>query len=185
MAANTYRACKVCQARLPLQGRASRCRQFVLCPKHLAEQSACLCGCGRTFPRYNGRGRERQFTNLGCKRRSDVIFREQLRQRRSNGIKKAWASGSFSHLLGPGHHQWKHGRYGSQYGWAWKQARRAALERDHSTCRRCDRTDLPVRQLHVHHLNGNRDDHRLENLLTVCNSCHQLLHPRTTVLACV
>lgn len=48
-----------------------------------------------------------------------------------------------------------------------------ALERDNFQCRLCGKSD----RLHIHHVDGNGDrqenpNHSLENLITLCRSCH-------------
>lgn len=60
----------------------------------------------------------------------------------------------------------------------WQRNRRAALERDGHRCQRCGAPN----RLHVHHRqNWSPDDpttHGLDNLETVCASCHRRLHPQ-------
>ena len=55
--------------------------------------------------------------------------------------------------------------------WNWQQSRQAALARD-GQCVDCGST----RRLHVHHL-GDPDNHALDNLATLCISCHRKRHP--------
>ena len=55
--------------------------------------------------------------------------------------------------------------------WNWKHQRELALQRD-KCCVRCHSTD----RLHVHH-KGNPDCHELDNLETLCASCHRKAHP--------
>jgi 5-methylcytosine-specific restriction endonuclease McrA len=56
------------------------------------------------------------------------------------------------------------------------RARVAVLERD-GKCLRCGRTD----SLHVHHKEhwepGQENPHALDNLETLCSSCHRKEHP--------
>ena len=42
-------------------------------------------------------------------------------------------------------------------------------------CRR-DEIELPKYGLEAHHLDGNRDNNRTENVLIVCVHCHRLIH---------
>ena len=59
----------------------------------------------------------------------------------------------------------------------WERNRRAALERDQFQCGRCGAT----KRLHVHHKihwePGQHDPHALDNLETLCISCHRKQHP--------
>jgi 5-methylcytosine-specific restriction endonuclease McrA len=55
--------------------------------------------------------------------------------------------------------------------------RLAVLDRDDHRCVRCGRTN----RLHVHHKHswkpGQGDPHALDNLETLCASCHRKAHP--------
>lgn len=59
----------------------------------------------------------------------------------------------------------------------WERNRKAALERDHYRCRKCGSTH----RLHVHHrepwAEGQDSPHELDNLETLCASCHRKAHP--------
>jgi 5-methylcytosine-specific restriction endonuclease McrA len=56
--------------------------------------------------------------------------------------------------------------------------RRIALENKPHICERCG--DVPIgRNLHVHHVDGNRKNNALENLMILCVKCHNNhAHPR-------
>jgi 5-methylcytosine-specific restriction endonuclease McrA len=41
-------------------------------------------------------------------------------------------------------------------------------------CRHCGLTDARV--LSVHHLDSNRSNNRLDNLIWLCHNCHYLIH---------
>ena len=59
----------------------------------------------------------------------------------------------------------------------WQKLRKAVFERDDFTCQRCDKRNGQGRGLSAHHLmprsEGGADD--IENLITLCNSCHDLV----------
>jgi DEAD/DEAH box helicase domain-containing protein len=76
----------------------------------------------------------------------------------------------------------------NDYGPSWKEARRAARERDGFRCVRCGAPESLRREHDVHHLvpfrsfgyiPGRNENHRLanavENLVTLCAACHQRL----------
>lgn len=46
------------------------------------------------------------------------------------------------------------------------------LERDNNTCQKCGSTD----DIHIHHIDWNKDNNELDNLILLCNSCHLTLH---------
>lgn len=71
------------------------------------------------------------------------------------------------------------GRRKSKWAGNWWKA----LERDNFTCQICGEKKLPGLttnkkrfQLEVHHLLGNRETHNLSTLLTLCVSCHKIMH---------
>lgn len=68
----------------------------------------------------------------------------------------------------------------SKWGGSWL----AAIERDSWTCKKCGNSDRSV--LLVHHLDGEGEtagkNHTLENLQTLCRSCHRIEHKGTVLL---
>jgi len=46
------------------------------------------------------------------------------------------------------------------------------LERDNYSCQRCD----SKKQIQIHHIDWNKENNELDNLILLCNSCHQKLH---------
>jgi 5-methylcytosine-specific restriction endonuclease McrA len=59
----------------------------------------------------------------------------------------------------------------------WERARQVVLDRDGHCCQQCGSTH----RLHVHHRepwqSGQADPHALDNLETLCASCHRRRHP--------
>lgn len=55
----------------------------------------------------------------------------------------------------------------------WRAARTAALLRDDHTCQWCRKKKPYVKRIEVHHINGKTHDHRMINLLTLCDTCHR------------
>ena len=60
---------------------------------------------------------------------------------------------------------------------SWKDAAAAAIARDNGKCQLCEASDA---RLGVHHLfhrtDAERNDHSLENLITLCGKCHNYFH---------
>ncbi len=50
-----------------------------------------------------------------------------------------------------------------------------ALERDQFICQLCKRADSKNSRLLVHHINGDRTDNKLDNLMTLCTPCHTII----------
>lgn len=87
----------------------------------------------------------------------------------------SWLS---QNVVGENHHQWEGGTIA--YGQKWWRTRREALERDDYTCQNCGKTtDELGRNPDVHHIERVRDfnqpemAHTLENVITLCRSCHR------------
>lgn len=47
------------------------------------------------------------------------------------------------------------------------------LERDKNKCRNCSSIK---KKLHIHHIDCNKSNNSLSNLITLCDTCHQALH---------
>lgn len=78
---------------------------------------------------------------------------------------------------GEGNPQWKDGRSYERYGpgyWG-RKVRAAVIARD-KVCRDCGQWDDRPRAMHVHHLDGDRKNHDLGNLLLLCLACHKARH---------
>lgn len=75
--------------------------------------------------------------------------------------------------FGPDHPGWKGGI--ARYPKSFRSMRLLAMERDCFSCQWDGPHDGALR-LEVHHLNGQRHDNRMENLVTLCSRCHQRYH---------
>ena len=64
----------------------------------------------------------------------------------------------------------KRNRYGGLYF--------QVLQRDNYQCQNCHSKSY----LRIHHLNGDKEDNRMENLLTLCQRCHRIVHLASCVL---
>jgi phage terminase large subunit GpA-like protein len=102
--------------------------------------------CGKSFARQPGHRHVKRYCSWEC---------------RSIGMR------------GEGNPRW-HGRNNAYRGWNWDADRIPALERDGYACRHCGSTD----DLCVHHVTPWHltHDNSLDNLLTLCRSCHSRVH---------
>lgn len=84
-------------------------------------------------------------------------------------------------LTGKENPNWK-GGYEPYYGPNWREQRRKALEHDKHICQRCGAPE-DGREHDVHHiipfrvlgLEGYKEANKLDNLITLCPSCHKLM----------
>lgn len=65
--------------------------------------------------------------------------------------------------------------------WAWKKCRELILKRDNYLCQMCLKNGLITAAKIVHHIIHLKDNPLLaleeDNLTSVCNTCHERLHP--------
>lgn len=57
----------------------------------------------------------------------------------------------------------------------WPQLRSIIIERDNYVCRICG-SDPCEKPLNVHHVDWNRTNNKLRNLVTLCSDCHRAIH---------
>lgn len=88
------------------------------------------------------------------------------------------------HMKGKTNPNWKDGKYSGPYSnrlgnAQWKKTKEQALSRDKYRCTECgNRNNLIVH--HIVYFNLTQDD-SLDNLTTLCRSCHIKIHPPLTV----
>jgi hypothetical protein len=82
--------------------------------------------------------------------------------------KKKIGKGNKGKLRGEKSHFWKGGVSFESYSFEWIETlKRAIRERDHYTCQMCYKEGLCV-----HHIDYNKKNCNLNNLITLCNKCH-------------
>ena len=73
------------------------------------------------------------------------------------------------------------GSSGSPYGPGWSDRIKTRVkERDNYTCQYCGMKDGGAYKVHVHHKDFGKTNHAIDNLITVCSSCHSKLHESHT-----
>lgn len=99
--------------------------------------------------------------------------------------KKCYGQWKSENVVEEDHPNWK-GGYDRYYGPNWGEQRQKALERDGYTCQRCGmrsatHKEEKGKELNIHHITPARefDDYEkqnnLDNLITLCSSCHRKL----------
>lgn len=60
-------------------------------------------------------------------------------------------------------------------GWEWQKRRKRVLRRDNYLCQPCKREGRLTPATEVHHIKARAEGggHELENLLSICSSCHE------------
>jgi 5-methylcytosine-specific restriction endonuclease McrA/ribosomal protein S27E len=143
----------------------------------------CTPGC---FHQHRWAGR--RSVKVSCLYCNAEIIKEQNRIDRvkygafcNHDCFNLWRSANMTGEKSPA---WKGGKTLNYVGGGWKLARRAARERDKNTCRCCLRRQLPTeRAFDVHHVKPYEqfadpwEANKLDNLLTLCRSCHGKFNP--------
>jgi len=75
------------------------------------------------------------------------------------------------------HHNWKGGKCFEEYGLSWTHELQEVIrQRDKHTCQLCGMKQHELKGFHkhlsVHHIDYDKRNYSLDNLITLCNSCH-------------
>lgn len=73
-------------------------------------------------------------------------------------------------------YNWKGGGRSKYPGSFSSALKRRVKARDAGRCRKCGNKSGAVARLEVHHLDFDRKNNKMKNLLTVCSACHAKLH---------
>lgn len=152
------------------------------------------CGlCNKIF--FTKKSVNRKFCSLICKYknhsflmknnklsllRKSFKLSKQVKKKLSKSIKKLWSSGHYENIKhwitqlrfqGKNHPNYKGGRkrdliYSTLFT---KKIKNLIFKRDHYICKLCKKQGGV---LHCHHIDYNKFNTSLENLVTLCNSCH-------------
>lgn len=110
--------------------------------------------CGIQFNKSPSRlSRSRSGLYFCCREHKD------LAQRIENNIPEIWAS---------------------HYGTSLLEYRDKSIRHYGNTCEHCGYDDLDI--LHVHHIDKNRENNELENLIVLCPNCHASVHKNFMII---
>lgn len=142
--------------------------------------SSCIESCDGLLPDNPMEPEERVSTSCPACGTEQLVL-ESVLDRRKRGVfcdldcYGQWLSET---IVGPNHHMWADSE--PDYGNGWWTIRRAARERDDNRCQHCGITKAEIgRNLDVHHIEPVRSfedpgaAHRLDNVITLCRSCHR------------
>jgi hypothetical protein len=109
-------------------------------------------------------------SNFAVGTRHDISMANRQKQ-----MGKVVPSGKDSHL-------WRDGRSKATHPPEFTRAlKREVFERDNKKCRVCGKSVVPLGERIVHHINANKNDNSLENLILVCKSCHGKIHANNII----
>lgn len=116
------------------------------------------------YPNHGMRGKRRSLNARLNTSKSLIITYENnpsLRLKRSQDMK------------GENHWNWKGGVTNTPYPSEFSEyLKRKVRKRYNYVCQICERQQEEKKKLDVHHIDGNKDNNILENLISLCASCH-------------
>lgn len=134
------------------------------------------------------RGKEITFRNLGskhsdeAKKKISIIhagkpLSEEHKKKIGKESEKKWKRGIFNDVhCGENSHFWKGGG-SSQYSPEFNNKLKSVIkERDGYLCQACGKEVKQSRYGHVHHIDADKKNNSLNNLILLCSSCHSSVH---------
>ena len=80
-------------------------------------------------------------------------------------------------ISGPNHHNWQGGKSFEEYCGVWcDEFKDMIRERDGFVCQICGSTPADRESLSVHHIDGDKKNCSLDNMISLCRSCHTRIH---------
>ncbi|RZN62187.1 MAG: hypothetical protein EF811_03460 [Methanonatronarchaeia archaeon] len=125
--------------------------------KWLGDELETRCSyCGASF---------RVHSKLDLEKKEHVFCSKECR--------REWLSEAMS---GEGNHQWRGGASFEPYGTEFNEELKEQIrERDEYCCVLCGGSS-DGRELSVHHIDRDKTNNSMSNLISLCRSCHQLVH---------
>jgi len=110
-------------------------------------------------------------------------------EQHAKAVREAWERGAYddrdTHIMaGEDNPNYRHGKYAGRSGVKYpaefdRELREKVRERDNRECQHCG-ASLDGR-LHVHHIDTDKENNSMDNLVSLCSSCHKSLewYPET------
>lgn len=147
---------------------------------------------GESSPHYEGAQAQVQCDNCGV---SFARNRREMKDHKNHFCcKECHAKWQDAHTHGANSNSWK-GGHPAYYGPNWDEQKRKARRRDGYQCQACGERQRYNKALHVHHIkplrsfncnpsdaSGYLEANRLENLISLCASCHRKVENRTLLI---
>lgn len=106
------------------------------------------------------------------------IISDETKKKMGDALRLRWAEGKFDNIhVGEHHSRWKGGtsylKYPKEFN---KQLKDFIRDRDNYICQVCSNILWTGRVGHIHHIDGNKMNNDINNLILLCKSCHSKIH---------
>lgn len=127
-----------------------------------------LCGKGRHIKPFAIKNGEGKYCSLTCR---NLAYKETRKGSGNSQFGTHWQAGK-------NNPNWKCGNVRKNgYTWDWSQIKKLVKKRDNFKCRLCGIGYGHYKRDHaVHHIDENKQNNSLENLITLCVGCHCKIH---------
>lgn len=168
-----------------IDGRSLKKYYCLDCRKELSDYTAKRCkSCSKKGERNPSKKPEckKKMSIAAIERCQSPEYRKVLKKRmedlnRNPKFNKMRSMGA-DKRRGKNHHNWQGGKSFEPYSIKFNENLKELIrERDNRVCQLCDKSEKENgRKLSVHHINRIKKDCDVENLISLCRSCHMQLH---------
>jgi hypothetical protein len=144
---------------------------FWIKKKHLSEEHKLKIGNANKRHNVSDETRRKISEKMSGRKLSD-IHRQRLRENHKGFDGKRHSVETLKKISGFNSKSWLGGKSFEKYGLDWnKRLRNNVRKRDNFICKLCG-IKQGKKKLSVHHIDYNKKNNNLNNLICLCNSCH-------------
>lgn len=131
----------------------------------------------RISKRLKGRKFSAEAINKMSKSKKGKPLSYEHKLKIGDNSRKLWSEGRFDGVhVGKYNRHWRggvEGKYPKEFN---NKLKLVIKERDNYKCKICDISLYKTKKAHIHHINGDRYNNSLDNLILLCLECHSAIH---------
>jgi len=170
--------CKNCNKKITRGSKSGLCKSCLFSgegnPFYKNGRPKCI-DCGKELNAYNAKRCRECYLKLVCKYCIDCGKRIKFSSTRCNSCRmKKYIEDNPKFQKKENHYNWQNGKSFEKYGLEFDSSLKEQVRfRDGYKCKLCGCSQLENgRQLDVHHINYNKKNNKLDNLIALCSICH-------------
>jgi len=137
----------------------------------------CSMNCRTLFYQDNGTPNDQQLYDVCGFCKSEIKIHKAKIGKRNFCSKKCASAFHSSYLRGDKNGRYIEGLYESEYSAGWtRELKKTVREKYDLKCQICGAPQDEGNTLHVHHIDGKKDNHAIDNLIALCKHCHRRTH---------